>query len=51
MISVEEALGRVLSGFSQLSPETIPLHDGLGRVLARDIHARLTQPPTDVSAR
>ncbi|WP_419901587.1 gephyrin-like molybdotransferase Glp [Kiloniella sp.] len=50
MLSVEEALERVLSGFSKLSPETVSLHDALGRVLAKDIKARLTQPPTDVSA-
>ncbi|WP_299372015.1 gephyrin-like molybdotransferase Glp [uncultured Kiloniella sp.] len=50
MILVEEALKRVLAGFTKLSPETVSLHDGLGRVLAKDIKARLTQPPTDVSA-
>ncbi|WP_085908132.1 molybdopterin molybdotransferase MoeA [Kiloniella majae] len=50
MIRVEEALQRVLAGFTELSPETISLHDGLGRVLAKDIKARLTQPPSDVSA-
>ncbi|WP_120496568.1 gephyrin-like molybdotransferase Glp [Kiloniella sp. EL199] len=50
MIRVEEALERVLAGFTELSPETVSLHDGLGRVLAKDIKARLTQPPSDVSA-
>ncbi|MFD2207324.1 gephyrin-like molybdotransferase Glp [Kiloniella antarctica] len=50
MLSVEEALERILAGFTQLSPETVSLHDALGRVLAKDIKARLTQPPTDVSA-
>ena len=50
MIQVEEALKRVLAGLTELSPETVSLHDGLGRVLAKDIKARLTQPPTDVSA-
>ncbi len=50
MIRVEEALERVLAGFTELSPETVSLHDGLGRVLAKDVKARLTQPPNDVSA-
>ncbi|OUS17930.1 molybdopterin molybdenumtransferase MoeA [Rhodospirillales bacterium 47_12_T64] len=50
MLSVEDALERVLSGFTNLAPETVSLHDALGRVLAKDIKARLTQPPTDVSA-
>ncbi|WP_421781578.1 gephyrin-like molybdotransferase Glp [Kiloniella litopenaei] len=50
MIQVEEALERVLAGFTELAPETVSLHDALGRVLAKDVKARLTQPPNDVSA-
>ena len=53
MISVEEALGRILAGLADRTPlaaEDILLSDGLGRVLAEDIRARVTQPPTAMSA-
>ncbi|MCZ4282042.1 molybdopterin molybdotransferase MoeA [Kiloniella laminariae] len=50
MLSVEEALSRILKAFDTLAPETVSLNDGLGRVLASDLKARLTQPPADVSA-
>ena len=50
MIPVEEALRRVLEAFAPLAPEQISLADGLGRVLAEDIVARVTQPPNPVSA-
>jgi molybdopterin molybdotransferase len=50
MIPVAEALQRILAGVSPTGPETVPLPEGWGRVLARPVLARLTQPPTDVSA-
>ncbi|MBV8740016.1 MAG: molybdopterin molybdenumtransferase MoeA, partial [Alphaproteobacteria bacterium] len=50
MISVEEALARLLALVDILPPEQIALTDGLGRVLAEDVAARLTQPPAAVSA-
>ena len=50
MISVAEALQRILDGVHQMPTETISLSAGHGRVLARDVVARVTQPPTDVSA-
>ena len=50
MLSVEEALVRILSAFAPLPPETVGLGDGLGRVLADDVVARVTQPPKAVSA-
>jgi molybdopterin molybdotransferase len=50
MISVEEALGRITAAFSPVASETIPLGEALGRVLAKDIEALLTQPPAAVSA-
>ena len=53
MISVEEALGRILAGLADRAPvaaEDILLSDGLGRVLAEDVRARVTQPPAAVSA-
>lgn len=53
MISVEEALGRIRAGLADHAPvagEEIALTDGLGRVLAEDLRARVTQPPAAVSA-
>ena len=50
MISVEEALSRLLAPLEKLPPEQISVVDGLGRVLAEDVAARRTQPPFAVSA-
>lgn len=50
MISVEEALGRVVGAFSPLEAERVPLREALGRVLAEDAAARVTQPPSAISA-
>ena len=50
MISVDEARQRILAGFTALPAEQINIADALGRVLARDIASRRTQPPTAVSA-
>jgi len=50
VISVDEALARVLRPLDKLPPEQISLTDGLGRVLAEDLPARRTQPPFAVSA-
>ncbi|GAA0579558.1 molybdopterin molybdotransferase MoeA [Craurococcus roseus] len=50
MISVEEARERILQAFAPTPAETVPLAASGGRVLARPVPARLTQPPADVSA-
>jgi molybdopterin molybdotransferase len=50
MISVAEALRRVLDGVERMPEESVSLAAAHGRVLARDVVARLTQPPSDVSA-
>lgn len=50
MIPVEEARRRILSAFAPLPAETVGVAQGLGRVLAEDLRARLTQPPAAVSA-
>lgn len=50
MISVEEALARITGAFTPLPAETVGLSESLGRVLAEDVTARVTQPPKDVSA-
>ncbi len=50
MLSVAEALGRITAAFAPLPAETVGLGEALGRVLAEDVAARVTQPPKDVSA-
>jgi molybdopterin molybdotransferase len=50
LISVAEALARVLDGVSPLPPEEIPLDQAHGRVLAGTLAARRTQPPADLSS-
>jgi len=50
VISVEEALSRLLAPLEKLPPEQVSIVDGLGRVLAEDVAARRTQPPFAVSA-
>ena len=50
MISVEEARARILAAFNPLPSETVSLDQALGRVLAEDVRARVTQPPKAVSA-
>lgn len=50
MISVEDALERVLSDLPVMPPEQVSLSDALGRVLADDVASRRIQPPADVSA-
>jgi molybdopterin molybdotransferase len=50
MISVEEALARLLAPLETVMPEQISIADGIGRVLAEDLAARRTQPPFAASA-
>jgi len=50
MLSVEEALERVLGFFHRLEPERVPVLETLGRVLAEDVYADLNIPPHDNSA-
>jgi molybdopterin molybdotransferase len=50
VISVEEALSRLVEPLQKLPPEQVSIVDGLGRVLAEDVAARRTQPPFAVSA-
>ncbi len=50
MLSVAEALERILKVFSPLPAETVSLSEAFGRVLAADVLARVTQPPHAVSA-
>ena len=50
MLSVEQALERILGAMTPLPAEQVSVADGLGRVLAKDIVARRTQPPAAMSA-
>jgi molybdopterin molybdotransferase len=50
MVSVEQALEEILSGVEVLEPETKPILDCLGQVLAEDIRSTIDIPPLDNSA-
>ncbi len=50
MLSVAEARSRILAALAPLPAETVALPEAAGRVLAAPVLARLTQPPSDVSA-
>jgi molybdopterin molybdotransferase len=50
VLSVEEALERVLGFFDLLEPERVPILEALGRILAEDIRADVNIPPYTNSA-
>jgi molybdopterin molybdotransferase len=50
VLSVEEALERVLGFFDLLEPERVPILEALGRILAEDIRADVDIPPYTNSA-
>ncbi|MEZ5669213.1 MAG: molybdopterin molybdotransferase MoeA [Alphaproteobacteria bacterium] len=50
MLSVDEALARLTADVPRLAVEQVGIAEAVGRVLAEDLAARLTKPPTDVSA-
>jgi len=50
MISVEEALDKILQEVNVLEEEKVPILDALGQVLAEDIKSDITVPPLDNSA-
>jgi molybdopterin molybdotransferase len=50
MISVEEALQKVLDGVNVLEAESVPILNTLGQVLAEDIRSNINVPPLDNSA-
>lgn len=51
LLSVRDALSRVLETATDiLGEDIVPLAEGFGRTLARDLNARRTQPPFDTSA-
>lgn len=50
MLSVAEALARIVEGVAPVELESVALADAFGRVLASDVAATLTQPPFRSSA-
>src|SRR5437764_9616903 len=50
MISVEEALARLLAPLTALPPEQVSVADAVGRVLAEDVARGRTQPPFAAAA-
>jgi molybdopterin molybdotransferase len=50
MLSVEAARAQILAALAPLGSETVGLEAALGRILAEDLTARVTQPPADLSA-
>lgn len=50
MISVREALDKILGDLKPVDTEIVSISEADGRVLAEDIIARRTQPPSDVSS-
>jgi molybdopterin molybdotransferase len=50
MITVDEALDKILSHIHPLGVEKISLLDSLGRVIGENVHARRNIPPLDNSA-
>ena len=50
LLSVDEALEKILETISVLSTETVTLSDALGRIIAEDITSDINLPPFDNSA-
>src|SRR5512132_172371 len=50
MITIEEAVATVVAAFRPLPAEIVGLEAALGRVLAEEVAARVSQPPADLSA-
>jgi molybdopterin molybdotransferase len=50
LLPVSDALAQVLAEAKPLATENVPLAEAAGRVLAADVAALITQPPSDVSA-
>ena len=51
MLSVDEALGKILNCIDILDAEDRPLLDSLGQIAAEDVHAEIDVPSRDSSAR
>ena len=49
MIPVDEARARILAAITPVGTEQVPVEQSHGRVLAADVIANITQPPSTVS--
>ena len=50
LIPVAEARQRLIESLKPLATDSVPLMEAVGRVLAEDVKAHVTHPPSDVSA-
>jgi len=50
MLTVEEALGKILDEVGTLETESVPILETLGQVLAEDVRSDINVPPLDNSA-
>jgi molybdopterin molybdotransferase len=50
MLSVEEALQKILDEVDMLEAESVPILESLGQVLAEDVKSDINVPPLDNSA-
>ena len=50
MLSVEEALDKILARFTVLSSENVSILNSLGQVLSKDVFSSIDVPPADNSA-
>ena len=50
LLSVDDALNRILKNVTPMDVETVPLTQAHMRVLRQDVEAKLTQPPFDASS-
>jgi molybdopterin molybdotransferase len=50
MLTVDEAVGRIVASFGPRAPELVPIAQSAGRVLAEDAVATFDHPPAAVSA-
>lgn len=49
-LELEDAQARLLALLAPTDPETVPVNEGHGRILAEPVIARRSQPPADLSA-
>jgi molybdopterin molybdotransferase len=50
LVPVAEVQAAIVSGVEPLDVETVSIYEAAGRILAKDLRAKLTQPPFAASA-
>ncbi|MEM6615927.1 MAG: gephyrin-like molybdotransferase Glp [Pseudomonadota bacterium] len=50
LLAVEDAIAKMLADLPTTGTEAVPFNAAVGRILADDVRARLTQPPFDASS-